>query len=190
MKWISLALIFALLLSLFSSVTASNSSQELEAAKYLAEKWIIASVKMESEYRIEGTITRKEVAKIVAKLAGVTPEEKCEWKFSDVTNDWGCKYIEWMLSAGYIAANPTFRPDDNITKSEAVKLIFKARKIEKKYSTQNWQEDYAKTASELWLVDPYTDYTANALRGWIFRLAARGFEDYKQKEALISDEVL
>ena len=42
-----------------------------------------------------------------------------------------------------------FRPDDNITKSEAIKLIFKARNIEKKYSTDNWQADYAKTASEL-----------------------------------------
>ncbi len=174
----------------FASSSPLESTKEIEAANYLADKWIIASVTTDSEYRVEGTITRKEVSKIVAKLAGVTPPEKCEGKFSDLTKDWGCKYIEWMLSAWYIAANPTFRPDDNITKSEAVKLIFKARKIEKKYSTSNWQEDYAKTASELGLVDTYTDYDANATRGWIFRLAARWFEDYKQIESLISDEAL
>ena len=168
----------------------ASSTKEYEAAKYLSDKWIIASVKLESEYRLESTITRKEVSKIVAKLAWVNPAEKCEWKFSDVKNDWGCKYIEWMLSAWYIAPNKTFRPDNNITKSEAVKLIFKARNIEKKYNTQNWQADYAMTAAELWLVDAYSDYNANALRGWIFRLSARGFEEYKQKEALISDEAL
>jgi hypothetical protein len=145
---------------------------------------------MESEYRIEGTITRKEVSKIVAKLAGVEPPEKCEGKFSDVTHDWGCKYIEWMLSAGYINTNKTFRPNDNITRSEAVKLIFKARNIQKKYNTQNWQEDYAKTASDLGLVEVYTNYNTNATRGWIFRIAARGFEEYKKKESLISDEAL
>lgn len=175
-----------------SSLFAENLtvSQELQAAKYLASQWIIASVGNESDYRVEGTITRKEVSKIVAKLAWVTPEEKCEKKFSDVPADWGCKYIEWMLSAWYIVPNKTFRPDDNITKSEAVKLIFKARNIEKKYSTQNWQEDYAKTASELGLVELYTDYDTNATRGWIFRVAARGFEEYKQIEWLMSDEAL
>ena len=169
---------------------SATSSKELQAAKYLSERWIIAPVMTDSEYRIEGTITRKEVSKIVAKLAWVNPQEKCEKKFSDVSADWGCKYIEWMLSAWYIAPNKTFRPDDNITKSEAIKLIFKARNIEKKYSTDNWQADYAKTASELWLVDHYTVYTSNALRGWIFRVAARGFDEYKQKEVFISDEAL
>jgi S-layer homology domain len=162
----------------------------MSAANFLAGKGIIKQYASSSEYRLTDTITRKEVAKIVTKLAGVEPEEKCEGKFNDVAKDWGCKYIERMLKVGYIAASTTYRPDDNITKSEAVKMIFKARAIEKKYNTGNWQADYAKTASDLGLVDSYMDYTTDAKRGWIFRLAARDFEEYKKQEILISDEVL
>ena len=178
------------LLFSFGIASALTDSREFAAANFLAEKWVIKQFINASDYRLEDTITRKEVAKIVTKLAGVEPEEKCEGKFSDVAQDWGCKYIERMLKVGFIANSKTYRPDDNITKSEAVKMIFKARGIEKKYSTGNWQQDYAKTAADLDLVDTYTDYGSDALRGWIFRLAARDFEEYKKEESLISDEAL
>jgi len=90
--------------------------------------------------------------KIIAKLAGANVVEKCEGKFSDVANDWGCKYIEWALSAGFVSANKTFRPNENITIAEALKLIFKARGITKTVNTKNWQSDYYRSAIILGLV--------------------------------------
>lgn len=176
----------------FSGVFAMTESENwLKAAKFLASQDIIKSYTNDAEYRIQDTITRKEVMKIVAKLAGVTPEEKCVGKYKDVENDWGCKYIERALSVWFIAPGEKFRPNDNITKSEAVKLIFKARNIQKIYNTSNWQEDYAKTAADLGLVTLYTDYSSDAKRGWIFALAANNFKEYvEQKSDIISDEAM
>jgi hypothetical protein len=50
-----------------------------------------------SLYRLDETITRKEIAKIIAKLSGKTIADKCDGVFPDVINDWGCKYIEFAL---------------------------------------------------------------------------------------------
>ena len=146
-------------------------------------------------YRLWDTITRKEMAKIVTKLAWANPEEVCKWEFKDVEKDWGCKYIERMLKVGFIQSGEKFRPNDNITKSEAIKLMFKARGIKKIYNTSNWQEDYAKTASDLGLTELYTDYSTDAKRGWIFQVGAKSITDFFPIEkmkgyATYSDEAL
>lgn len=60
--------------------------------------------------------------------------------------DWGCKYIESGLQYEFIESNLRFRPQENVTKVEALKLIFQARSIEKKYTTLYWQEDYISSA--------------------------------------------
>ncbi len=110
--------------------------------------------------------------KVVMNLSGQPVSEVCQGTFSDVANDWGCKYIESGLKYGYVAANPTFRPDDNISQSEILKLIFKAKGIEKTYNTGNWQEDYMKSALDNGLIQSSFDYNAPARRGWIFQVAA------------------
>ena len=181
-----------LLLSSFSFLSVFwYSAVELKAANFLASKGVIKNNSTSpNDYRLDDTITRKEVMKIVWKLAWVNPAEGCEKKFKDVQNDWGCKYIERALSVGFISKSEKFRPDDNITKSEAVKMILKARGIEKKYKTWNWQEDYAKTVSDAWLVPTYNDYTADATRWWIFSLAANDYKEFKTfQEKIISSEV-
>ena len=158
--------------------------------KWMAEKMITSVVE---HYRLWDTITRKEVAKIVVKIAGGEPAEKCEWKFKDVETDWGCKYVEWMLEKWYIKQAENFRPNDNITKSEAIKLLFKARGINKIYNSDNWQKDYAMTANDLGLSAMYTDYNANALRGWIFIIASKSYDDYKtliEDTPVYSDEAM
>lgn len=111
--------------------------------------------------------------KIVMNLSGENIPDTCSGSFSDVTNDWGCKYIETALSKGFIAANATFRPDDSISKAEAMKLILKARGINKAYNTADWQDDYMKTALDNGLIkSAYSDHNTAALRGWIFGVGA------------------
>lgn len=189
----------ALMLSICFTTAFAATKTPLEAANFLAGKGIIADKTLNpTEYRLYDTITRKETMKIVMKLSGKNIEDSCEGKFSDVPADWGCKYIESALDAGYIAANPTFRPDDNITKTEAMKLVLKAKGIEKSQVTSNWQEDYMMTAYEYGIIEEkYTDYNADANRGWIFQITTSTIEKeeeikekVKEKEKLMSDEAM
>lgn len=175
----------------FASQNFSSSwiNQEMVDAIENGTKW----------FRLWDSITRQEVMKIVAKLSGDEISNTCSWEFSDVDKSgWGCKYIEWALGKWYITYAKTFRPEDNITKSEAMKLIFKARNIKKIYNTDNWQADYAMTAADIGLVDIYTDYNTDASRWWIFVISSKSFEqefeDFKDEiekwEWIYSDEWL
>lgn len=126
-----------------------------------------------SDYRLSDTITRKEIMKIVINLSGKSIVEKCTGMFGDVSSDWGCKYIESALAAGYIAKNTSFRPNDTITKAESMKLIAQARGIAKVQTTTDWQADWMMTGYKNSLVgEQYTDHTSKATRGWIFSLGA------------------
>ncbi len=169
-----------LLFSLFYSSSFAFSGTDASAAKFLAGKWYIANNLDINGYRLDDGITRKEFMKIIAKINGAVVPEKCEKKFSDVNSaDWGCKYIEWALSKGFVAKNATFRPNDNVNITEALKLIFKAKGIEKKYSTSSWQADYVNSAFDLGMIkEKYSQYTMGATRGWIFTVASRSFSDF------------
>jgi hypothetical protein len=92
-----LTFLFSFLIFPYSYATQDEitNSDEDSAAYILVMKGIISS--NSSSFRLNDTITRKEMIKIVAKVAGGEVSEKCEGKFSDVASDWSCKYIEWAL---------------------------------------------------------------------------------------------
>ena len=99
------------------------------------------------------------------KLSQVEISDSCREIFIDVTDDWGCKYIESALEYEYISGNQLFRPNDSVTKTEALKLIFKARNIDKAYNTEYWQEDYVSTAYYRGYIDEkYANYNETATR--------------------------
>ena len=111
--------------------------------------------------------------KVTMNLSGKSVPDTCNGTFSDVTNDWGCKYIETGLANGLIAANATFRPNDTISKAEAMKLILGARGIAKAYNTSDWQADWMNTALDNGIIaSAYSDHNSAALRGWIFGVGA------------------
>jgi len=166
------------------SVSAAVS--EINAANTLAGKWVISSQSDFTGYRLGDTITRKEMMKIVMNLSGKNVPDTCNGTFPDVTNDWGCKYIESALANGFIAANATFRPDDTITKAESIKLALGARGISKAYNTSDWQADWMNTAYDNGLLSAkYSDHNTQALRGWIFELGANPI----QQRSVASTEV-
>lgn len=191
--------IFILSMLFFShSFWSYQIKTELESAHFLAEKKIIVDQSANIDlYELDTNIQRQAVMKIVMKLSWLTIRDTCRWEFTDVsTTDWPCKYIEAALDAGYIAKNNTFRPYDNITKTEAMKLILKAKWVEKIQETDAWQEDYMLTAYEYGIIDrKYYDYNQNASRGWIFQIATATLEQeteikVKQSQRIISDEAL
>lgn len=160
-----------------------------ETTEYQIEKFV-------EWYNLESKITRQEIMKIIAKMSGETIPVNCTWKFIDVDRSgWGCKYIEWALAKWYIANNSTFRPEDDITKTESIKLIMKVKGLEKTQQSEYWQKDYAVSAFKYGLVEEsYSDYNSPALRGWVFAAALAAIikteEDEKIEKGLISDEVL
>jgi len=157
-------------------------SDERAWAEYLARKSIISSRSTNpSLYSLDANITRKEIMKIIINTSDIKEElEECRYIFADVEGDWWCKYIEAALLQWYIAWNEWFRPDDYVSISEALKLIFNARWISKRYETGSWQEDYISSAYYLWYTEnKENNYTQVATRWWIFSTLAKSYDDFQ-----------
>ncbi len=163
-----------------SSIGIKTLSPERAAAEFLAGKKVITSQSLSpSDYKLAENLSRKEVMKIIINLSGKTINQNCREVFLDVPNDWACKYIETALDSGFIVGKQAFRPDENITKVEALKLIFQAKEIAKRYQTTSWQEDYISSAYYLGYIDEkFKDYNASATRGWMFEIVAKTYKDF------------
>ncbi|MDA9128923.1 S-layer homology domain-containing protein [Candidatus Gracilibacteria bacterium] len=150
------------------------------AAEFLASKNIIESQSLSPvNYQLENTITRKEMMKIIANISDIELSTNCSGIFQDVVDDWGCKYIEGALNSGFVAQNQNFRPDATLTQAEALKLIFQARGLERRYQTNSWQQDYISSALYLGYIDEKpTEFNAPATRSWIFLATAKTYNEY------------
>ncbi len=178
--------IIALMSITFTSVFAFTDTEQYNAANYLASKSFIKDFsKTPKEYRIGDNITRKEAMKIIANVAFLKVENTCEKKFKDVEDDWGCKYIEAALKAWFISQADKFRPNDNITVSEVLKLIFKARNLDRKFNTGDWVKDYVNSAYELKLINGDVEWTTDAKRWFIFVVIAKTFDYQNDKNFIL-----
>ena len=179
--------IFSFVTIMSLAVTGVSAATDLESAQKLATSGIIKSGNTATDFGLNNTITRKEMMKIVMNLSGKNVSDTCSGSFWDVNNDWGCKYIESALSNWFIAANTNFRPNDSISRAESMKLILKAKWIEKAYNTNDWQADYMNTALDNGIISTaYSNHTSAALRGWIFSVAAaeKSMMDDKMKDKM------
>lgn len=159
-----------------SGVMAAYST--LEAANKLASLGVIVDNSANpANYRLGDSITRWEMAKITMKLSEQEVSDMCEGKFSDLTaSNWACKYAEAGLTAGFFAANATFRPADSVTKIEALKMVMQARGIAKS-SNSDWKAAYVEAAVEAGVLESsFSDFDAVAVRGWIFQTAVNAIE--------------
>ena len=118
-------------------------------------------------------MTRKEFMKVLANKAWDEIPNECDYEFRDVKNDWWCKYIEWAMKSAFVAQDEYFRPNEAMTKAEAMKLILKVRDIDRIQKTSDWRDDDMETAFQKWIIDSeYSDYDSTATRGWIFEALA------------------
>lgn len=119
--------------SMFASGVSYVWDTDDFAAKYLANLWIITKQTNIEGYRLGATITRAEVVGIALKIKWVSLPNNyyCKNYFSDVKynegNNWICRAVElaadnWLISK----SNKTFRPQDTITRAEALAIITKA----------------------------------------------------------------
>lgn len=162
----ALSIVFSIV-SPLAGVSASYTS--LEAANKLATLGVIVDQSANpADYRLGDTISRREATKVMIQASDVMLDESCTGQFSDLSApDWGCKYAESALAAGMVAANPTFRPDANVSKIEALKMAFQARDLER-YESSDWRVGYVDAAVDMGLTEAFTDYDAPATRGQVF----------------------
>lgn len=127
-------------------VRAADAS--VDAANRLASLGVIVDNSQDpSKYNLGSNITRREMLKVMMNLSSVEVTETCEGKFSDLpASDWGCKYAEAALKAGFIAANAKFRPNDMVTEAEALKMVMQARGVAAAEGVEPWGEAYRQAA--------------------------------------------
>lgn len=169
-----------LLVSISYVPSYAYTEHNIQSANFLATQWIINNNSFNpSDYNLDSNITRREMLKVMMNVSGKSVPSQCDGKFSDVdSSDWGCKYAEAALREWYIAANATFRPNDNVTQIEALKMIMQANSIQRDDNT-DWRAGYVSKANSEWLlVENYLAYDDMWVRGWIFSTSARSYSDF------------
>lgn len=161
------------------------TDHNLESANFLAGKGVINNnAANPADYKLWDKITRREMLKVMMNLSGKSVPNTCNGAFSDMSSsDWGCKYAEAALKEGFIAANSYFRPNDNVTLIEALKMIMQSKGIQRD-DNSDWRAGYVSKAQSEDLVDAgYFEYDSNATRGWIFSTSARSYSDFEYEES-------
>ncbi len=187
------------------SVFAYTNSQ-LEAANDLASRQVIKDHKLNpSEYNLDSNVLRQEIALISRRVSWFSENSGCKNIFSDVSatkpNDWVCKNVESLVDNELISKNPSFRPEDSITKSEALIMFIRSIWFDFEIKDMwNWQKEVVDFAVSKWVVENFTDYNTLAKRWWIFEIANFSIEVKEEevkkgiwkwrKVKLYSDEVL
>lgn len=98
-------------------------------AQLLADNSVIANQIQIGNYRLGDTITRAEIAKMIANLGGYTPTACAGNIFNDVRSDLGdiCGYVESLAGAGIIpTVTANFYPYQPISRADATKWILSA----------------------------------------------------------------
>lgn len=179
--------LIVMLISLFSILNTSFSynQEELEAANFLWAKWIIVNRSTSvNEYNLDKEILRQEIAWVALALSWLKAQTYCDGIFTDVTryipNDWACMTIESLANNWLISLNDRFRPEDYISKAEAVWMVVKAvfgnDYKYNSYSTKTWQEQVVEYAVNKWLTTNFYNYDTSAKRGFIFVIAQNALE--------------
>jgi len=159
----------------FSAFWYTNS--QLEAANSLAQRSTIKDHKNNpKDYNLDSNVLRQEIALISRRVSGFKENIGCKNTFSDISatmpNSWICKNVESLIDNNLISKNSSFRPEDSITKSEALIMFIRSIGFDFKIKDEkNWQKEVVDFAVSKWVVKSFIDYNALAKRGWIFEIA-------------------
>lgn len=154
--------------NVFEDVTADDWFNT--AVSTLAKLGIVEG-RTETTFVPNANITRAEFATMFARLAAF--EYTAENNYSDMDNHWAKAFVEEVDAYGWIAGyeDDTFRPDNNITRAEAMTLINRVLQ-----RTPQSKDD---------LLDGMTIWTDNADENAWYYLAvqeATNSHDYERKE--------
>ena len=127
-------------------------------------------------FKPDGDITRGEFAKIITVALGAENEiATSSIQFSDIDSHWAKPYVLVAASRGIVNGfeDGTFKPDENVTYEQAVKMIVCAAGYESiAQSLGGWPNGYMMQAMNLKLTDNAVtaDQTGKASRGIVAQL--------------------
>ncbi len=158
-----------------STAGVSAAYTDVQAADYLAGQSVINDHSWNPAlYELGNTLMKQEGIKVMEKISGRTIPTSCaSSSFADVTtSDWVCKYAEDALVANFIAANTNLGPEGLLTKGQGLKMIMKAKGIEKTAGMTPWQAGYVDAAVAAGITATFSDYSTPLERGTFFVWAA------------------
>jgi len=129
----------------------------------------------DGSFKPEQGVTRTEFLKILLKTHchDYSNEDTKDLRYTDVDkNSWQARVIQRSGTLGLINGdrdeqwNPRFRPNDVITKLEAIKIILNMSEIQVDQRLKTnykdikipWHRKYVETAETLWLYDAYLEW--------------------------------
>ena len=193
----SIALV-ALISGLFSTGAFAYSNEQFEAANDLASRDIIVTKADATGYSLNQKVLRQEIAAVARGIAKLSKATEYKGTYSDVTmttpNDWAWQTVEPLADAGIIAKNATFRPEDPISKAEAIGMMMKATfgseysYDESKWTT--WQEQVVTFAVEKGVASSFTNYNDSATRGFVFEAGSDALSVIETDETKDEGDIL
>lgn len=152
----------------------------------------------DGSFRLDKPITRAEFTKLVVALRSKTDEalvlKNEKSKFSDVgLNHWANGYINLAAKNGYVKGydDGTFKPQDNLTKEEAIAIITRLYPnfVEKK-TDANWSMQYINFARENGILDGL-DYDLSGIidRKSAFEIIYNYNKNTKEKDEVKTEEI-
>lgn len=157
-----ISLILAVLFT-FSTIYASDYIAELD-------KYGVIEGDTDGNLRLEDSVTRAEMARIIVSLGGKKIVAKEDTVFSDVrASHWASGYIKEAYNSGIIAGmdNGTYLPENNVTYEQAIKMLVCALGYGVKAEMKGgYPLGYIKTADEIGLLKELEfNGKSNARRG-------------------------
>lgn len=151
-----------------------------DGANFLAYKDVIVdSMGNPAMYLLDSSISRQEMLKIIVNISWGLTNINYAWEFNDIkSSDWVAPYIATALKKWIISNTVLFRPNDKVTEAETLKMILRARGIEKTTGYSSWYTGYNIRAKNMGLIDYDISPNMNAVRGFIFHVAARTYADF------------
>lgn len=171
-KALSMALTLALTTSAFAGIAgvAAADLNTQDKFKVLFDAGIFAGVN--GEAAVDKTLTRAELAVILAKLNGKTQDAAASTFVDVAANHWAKGWIGAAKSAKLLEGNDKnqFLPANTVTYQDVATGLSKAKGLTAAATTtvtgtSEWAKGWVQTALDAGLILPQTDYTKTATRG-------------------------
>jgi len=153
----------------FSDITRSFARDYITK---LSEKGVVHGYD-DGTFQPNRVVSRAEFLSMAMKNAAIAVDAKATTTFTDIPSDgaWMIPYVAkakelWIISGQTINGKFVFRPNDGVTRAEAIAILFRASKIEvdaKATTTFTdipsdgaWMIPYVAKAKELWIISGQT----------------------------------
>ena len=158
-----------------------------EAAKDIGKYGIMGGFP-DGTLRLEQNVTRAQMAKMIATMLGSAGSVNSSSSFKDVPNwHWATHYIEYARLNDIVGGFPdgTFKPEDNVTKDQVVKMVICALKFDKYMLSFRpsgaklyYPADYISHALKNDLIVPgeYGDGSQPATRGFVAEIISKALD--------------